>query len=98
MNFKDLLVMCWRNLYRRKVRTILTVIGVVIGTCSIVVMVSLGVGLKTFFDADMESYTDMTAITVMKSEDAGQGKKAALTDKKIEEFRKMEHVEVVTPL
>lgn len=46
MKFSDLLRMSINNLRRRKLRTGLTVLGVVIGTASIVVMVSLGIGLK----------------------------------------------------
>lgn len=44
MKISDLLSMCLRSLLRRKVRTLLTVIGVVIGTCAIVVTISLGEG------------------------------------------------------
>ena len=40
MRFFDLLIMSINNLRRRKLRTGLTVLGVVIGTASIVVMVS----------------------------------------------------------
>ena len=46
MRFFDLLAMSVNNLRRRKLRTGLTVLGVIIGTASIVVMVSLGIGLK----------------------------------------------------
>ena len=46
MRFSDLLSMSVNNLRRRKLRTFLTVLGVVIGTASIVVMVSLGIGLN----------------------------------------------------
>ena len=46
MKFVDLLIMSLKNLSRRKLRTALTVLGVVIGTASIVVMVSLGIGLS----------------------------------------------------
>ena len=46
MRFFDLLIMSINNLRRRKLRTGLTVLGVVIGTASIVVMVSLGIGSK----------------------------------------------------
>lgn len=48
MRFSDLLTMSVNNLFRRKLRTFLTVLGVVIGTASIVVMVSIGIGLKEF--------------------------------------------------
>ena len=51
MSWIDLLRMSASNLKRRKLRTFLTVLGVVIGTASIVVMVSLGLGLqKSVYD------------------------------------------------
>ena len=46
MRFIDLLRMSVSNLWRRKLRTFLTVLGVIIGTASIVVMISLGLGLS----------------------------------------------------
>ena len=46
MKFFDLLRMSVNNLRRRKLRTFLTVLGVVIGTASIVVMISLGLGMN----------------------------------------------------
>ena len=49
MRFPDLLIMSINNLRRRKLRTVLTVLGVIIGTASIVVMVSLGIGLDQMF-------------------------------------------------
>ena len=44
MNWNDLLRMSINSLRRRKLRTFLTVLGVLIGTASIVVMISLGLG------------------------------------------------------
>lgn len=46
MKIFDQIAMCLQNLSRRKVRTALTTMGVVIGTCATVVMISLGVGLQ----------------------------------------------------
>ena len=46
MNWMDLLRMSSGNLKRRKLRTFLTVLGVIIGTTSIVVMISLGLGMQ----------------------------------------------------
>ena len=48
MRFLDLLGMSISSLFRRKLRTFLTVLGVIIGTASIVVMISLGIGLNKF--------------------------------------------------
>ena len=64
MRFLDLLTMSINNLRRRKVRTALTVLGVVIGTASVVVMVSLGIGLNALMMEMYSSYGSMTAIEI----------------------------------
>lgn len=46
MRLSDIGRMCIDNLKRRKGRTFLTVLGVFIGCTSIVVMVSIGAGMK----------------------------------------------------
>ena len=64
MRFLDIIGMSASNLWRRKLRTFLTVLGVMIGTASIVVMVSLGIGLKTAVMAEMSSYGSLTEVEV----------------------------------
>ena len=54
MRWSDLLRMSINSLKRRKLRTFLTVLGVVIGTASIVVMISLGLGLQESMYAEVE--------------------------------------------
>ena len=49
MNRRDMIDMALRNLWKRRLRTALTVLGVVIGTASIVVMVSIGIGMNKGF-------------------------------------------------
>ena len=61
MRILDLLRMSSANLWKRKVRTLLTILGVVIGTASIVVMVSLGLGLNKATMEDIEHYDDRSA-------------------------------------
>ena len=55
MNWMDLLRMSINNLKRRKLRTFLTVLGVMIGTTSIVVMISLGLGLQQAMQQEIEN-------------------------------------------
>ena len=55
MKFLDLLRLSSSSLWKRKVRTLLTVLGVTIGVASIVVMVSLGLGLNKSSMEEMES-------------------------------------------
>ena len=60
----DVITMAVRNLFKRKVRTFLTVLGVVIGTASIVIMVSLGIAANMNFESQLENFGDIMTIQV----------------------------------
>ena len=62
MNTKDLISMAVRNLLKRKLRTVLTVLGVVIGTASIVVMISIGIGMNESFAKQLEGWGSLQVI------------------------------------
>ena len=64
MRISDLLNVCLRNLTRRRVRTALTVIGVVIGVCAIILMVSLGIGARESMMQMLQEWGDLTIINV----------------------------------
>jgi putative ABC transport system permease protein len=44
--FKDYLKLAWENITHRKIRSWLTIIGIVIGIAAVVALISLGAGLK----------------------------------------------------
>lgn len=67
MKVLDLLRLSTSSLFKRKMRTILTVLGVTIGVASIVVMVSLGLGLSRSLTEEMSSYGSLTSVTVEDS-------------------------------
>lgn len=71
MSFGDLLKMSLSSLWRRKLRTVLTVLGVVVGTASIMVMISLGLGLSKSNMEQIEQYGGLTTITVYPNENGG---------------------------
>lgn len=99
MKFLDLLRMSCSNLWKRKVRTILTVLGVVIGVASIVVMVSLGLGLSRSLMAQYESYGSLTQIEVNEPwGDSSTEKVKRLDQALIDEILAMEYVESVYPV
>lgn len=64
MNSRDLASMSLRNLWRRKLRTFLTLLGVMIGATSIVIMLSLGLAIQVQQDAMLERMGSLTTITV----------------------------------
>lgn len=101
MKFTDILHMCSQNLFRRKSRTILTVLGVIVGCCSIVIMVSLGAGINEQNEKTLQSMSDLTIINVYgqgaggmmggsASASSGGGSDAAkLDDSAIENIRRI---------
>lgn len=96
MKISDILGMSITNLWRRKIRTFLTVLGVVIGTASIVVMLSLGLGLKQAMMAEVSTAGGLTEIMVSSDSDYGSGE-LLLDDSTIEKFMGIEHVKSVEP-
>ena len=110
MSWIDLLRMSASNLKRRKLRTFLTVLGVVIGTASIVVMVSLGLGLQKSVYDEMEQSGGLTTINVTGSESVGDGMMYSsnsdtsdetskyIYDNCVNKFGELEHVKAAAPI
>ncbi len=103
MRFLDMLRMSAGNLWKRKIRTFLTVLGVIIGTASIVVMISIGLGLNKATMEQMESYGSMTTIEVYSNRWSGEVDQTDptagyLSDETVEQFRAIEHVDYVSPV
>lgn len=102
MRFSDLLSMSVNNLRRRKLRTFLTVLGVVIGTASIVVMVSLGIGFNELTMEQIASYGSLTEVTVysdaMWRGEQGSSEPNYMTDDVIRQFESLEHVKAASPM
>lgn len=105
MKISDLIRMGLRNLSRRKARTGLTVLGVIIGTISIVIMVSIGIGMNNSFD---QQFMENGAMTVVRIEQYGSitdengnwlgSKEQVLDDALVELVRGVEHVKAVAPV
>ena len=95
MNRNDLFRMCRQNLLRRKSRTFLTVLGVIIGCCSIVVMASIGIGMKEAQERLLSQLGDLTIITVTPPQ-GGRGKQK-LDDSFLTQARRLDGVRAVTP-
>lgn len=95
MRREDLLRICLQNLMRRKSRTFLTVLGVLIGCCSIVIMVSLGIGMRESQEKTLAQMGDLTIITVSAPQE-GRGK-VKLDDALLRRLKALSGVEAVMP-
>lgn len=86
--------MCLQNLLRRKSRSLLTVLGVVIGCCAIVIMVSLGFGTQEAQDQMLSQMGDLTKIEVYNY---GSGSDLKFDEATINSFRQINGVAAVAP-
>lgn len=110
MSNLDLIRIGLRNLWRRKLRTFLTVLGVLIGVTSIVVMISFGLAMSENNRRMLERIGDVTTLTV-RSRDSGGGMymgpdkpsvpgadQKPLNDTAVSEFRNLPKVRAVMPI
>lgn len=83
--------LCLMNMKRRKIRTFLTVLGVMIGVISVVALMSVGLGVKKEM---IDSVVDSGSVNQIKvySETGGKHKDRMITDKTIETFSKFSNV------
>lgn len=111
MRWIDLLRMSSSSLKRRKLRTFLTILGVVIGTASIVVMISLGLGMQQSMYREVEQTGGMTSLTITGKQAGSSGMAVSssgssdqeesnkyITDDVISQFKNLEHVKSVEPV
>lgn len=97
----DLIAVSFRNLWRRKLRTFLTVLGVVIGTSSIVIMLSLGLAMnKNLMDqlGDMGSLNIINVSQRYSYEGGDQKDPQKIDDKAIAEIQLLPDVEIASPV
>ena len=88
MRIFDLISMTMRNLLRRKARTLLTMTGVVVGTCAIVVMISLGLAMTKAMEESLAQMGDLTQITI---QNYGSSKdKPKLNDDALKQIQQIE--------
>lgn len=99
MKISDEISLSARNLLRRKGRTALTLVGVVIGTCMVVLMISLGIAQTKTNEEMLQSWGDLTQVQIygygmMMGSD---GKPLYLDDAAIANIKQIPHVAAATP-
>lgn len=110
MRLIDIIKISFKNLWRRKMRTFLTVIAVAIGVTAVVSLVALALGARNAFIGQMESIGMLKRIVVIGSQDVegislfgGQDfdtedpDATKLTDELVEDIKALDHVETVYP-
>mgnify|MGYP001047532237 CR=1 FL=1 len=94
MKISDRFVMALRNLWRRKSRTILTILSVVIGSTSIILMLAFAEGISNSQKEMIDSFQGLTTIDVMDGSNDGN---LVVNDKVLNDLKKVSHVKAVVP-
>ncbi|PHV69266.1 hypothetical protein CS063_16685 [Sporanaerobium hydrogeniformans] len=98
MNKLDLVFMSVRSLWRRKLRSALTILGVLIGTSSIVLMVSLALAMNQNYENQINQWGALTLIHVTEQSDMDSLVEVEeLDDDAITMFESLPYVEKVMP-
>lgn len=97
----DLIATSFKNLWRRKLRTFLTVLGVIIGTSSIVIMLSLGLAMNKNLMDQLGNMGSLNIINVSQQynyDRNGSNDSKKIDDLALQEMLMIEGVEVVSPI
>lgn len=98
MKISDQIGLAVTNLSRRKGRTALTVVGVVVGICAVIVMISMGIAEGKANDDMIQSMGGLTKIQVYNyGSQYANGQELKLDNATIQRFRQIDHVTVATP-
>jgi len=101
--FGNSLRIAWRSLMARKFRTLLTVVGMVIGLSGVIAIVSMGEGMKSAFTSEFSSYGSnwmyIFPQAVQRSGQAwGRGRVEPFSIDDVDAIRRRaEHVDLVLP-
>lgn len=104
MKIRDMVIMGLRNLFRRKARTSLTVIGMAIGIVLIMVLASISIGVRQTIDRYIMENGQMSIITISSSsgswdEDGNyQRIEQKIDDRVIEQVKSINHVKAISPI
>ncbi|KQY91170.1 hypothetical protein ASD24_23945 [Paenibacillus sp. Root52] len=108
MRLLDVLRMAWGQIIRRKMVTLLCMIGLSIGSAAMIIALSVGQSVQTFSEQTLNANYKMDEITISPNEGirtgSGSGgqksnfERGALTLEKIEIIQRLPHVVAVAPM
>ncbi len=104
MRLWDLFKMARENLFRRKMRTGLTILSIVIGTVSIILMIALGIGIQDNVKQQFDDFGSLNVLQVSKGREEAKTSRffennavEGLTDTDLQLLGSIEGVEAVAP-
>ncbi len=106
MKIFDVIGFALSNFLRRKARSALTVLGVIIGTAAVVIMLSIGIGMNKGFEDQLSSWGSLKEISVSEKygtyneetdEYEENTSRVPLDDITLDDIKALDHVQAVKP-
>ncbi len=102
MSLRTLITIAWRALVRNRVRSLLTMLGVIIGVAAVVITVSIGAGARASIAAQINGIGSNLVIVIpgnvtLNGVRTGSGAASTLTPDDGLAIAKLPHVAAVTP-
>lgn len=99
MQFRDLIEIIWRNMWKRRTRTLFTMSGVVIGCLSIFMIISITNGFENYLTTSMQEMMDTSVIQVYPNYQTtdGETSRTELTDQDVTALQELGYFSQVTP-
>lgn len=98
----DIILFALGNFFRRKTRSALTVLGVVVGTAAVIIMLSIGFGMQEGFKDQINQWGNIKQIDVYKKWDGQDNSNnpiiANMDNKGLEAIRAIPHIAASTPI
>lgn len=94
MNLLQSIKMAWKSIIGSKVRSLLTMLGIIIGVSSVIILVSVGQGTTSQITSQLEGLgTDLLTVNIM-----GRGAATSLSLDEAMDFGQIEGVKAVSPV
>lgn len=93
--FRESMKMAWAALLANKMRSLLTMLGIIVGIASVIAIVGVGDGAKALIMDEFEGVGASSVIISARSSDAEQ--QDMITAEDINDIRELESVRLVTP-
>ncbi|MDN5304302.1 MAG: putative transport system permease protein [Fusobacteriaceae bacterium] len=96
MNINETLKSAFQSLVSNKVRSSLTMLGIIIGISSVIMISMIGKGSQQSITGDLKDVMDRTVTISVQSDDEVLSKNDYITKEDLEEISKIEGIEAIT--
>lgn len=97
MNIIEQITSAFTNVFSNKMRTFLTMLGIIIGISSVIMITSVGIGIKSMMDSEFDKLGSNLIVIYLKSWMNNVKDKDYLTDEDLELIKNHPNIEYAAP-